>query len=213
MICNMCNKVENPENKNLPKLNISHVVKGRERRADQRVIYFPNNNNLAGQKFIPEQIVLKRWRKRKFVHSVARGFRLSPNFWRAIGISLGKDAKNIKLFNKNEIESNFKKHQEVIRSKNFKIQSANNIIEIFKCLETHQLQLILDRHLDPDRVKKYGTPDLFLFSEHKTTQSISRACFVEVKRPNEPLSNDQINEINFLRNIGLRSRVFRLIEA
>lgn len=209
----MCNKVENPENNNLPKLNISHVVRGREIRADKRVIYFPYNNTLAGQKVIPEQIVLKRWRKRKFVHSVPRGFRLSPNFWRAIGITLGKNAKNIKLFNKNEIETNFKKHQEVIRSKKFKIQSASNIIEIFKYLETHQLQLILDRHLDPNREKKYGTPDLFLFLEHKKTNSISRACFVEVKRPNEPLSNDQINEINFLRNIGLRSRVFRLIEV
>ena len=41
---------------------------------------------------------------------------------------------------------------------------------------------------------------------------MSRACLVEVKRPNETLSNDQKNEINFLRSIGLKSRVFRLVE-
>ena len=56
------------------------------------------------------------------------------------------------------------------------------------------------------------TPDLFLFTSHKTTHSISRACFVEVKRHDEVLSDDQINEINFLRHIGLKSRVFRLNE-
>ena len=103
--------------------------------------------------------------------------------------------------------------QDALRAKNFKAQSASNIIEIFKNLEIYQLQSILDRHLDPDRVDKYGTPDLFLYTSHKTTHSISRACFVEVKRHDEVLSDDQINEINFLRNIGLKSRVFRLVEA
>jgi len=203
----------NPELNNSPELGISNVVYGRERRKDGRVIYFPDNKLLVGKKEIPEKIVLKRWRKREFVFNVARGFRLSPNFWRAISIALGKDALRIKSLNKNEIEISFTNHQEAIRSNNFKTQSASNVIEVFKSLEIFQLQLILDRHLDPDRIEKYGTPDLFLFTSHKKTHAISRACFVEVKRPNEPLSNDQINEINFLRNIGLKSRVFRLVEA
>ena len=212
MIGIMCKEIENPENNNLPNLNISHVVRGRETRPDNRVIYFPNNNILEGQKVIPEKIVLKRWRMRVFVYSFARGFRLSPNFWRAIGIALGNNAKKIKSLNETEIEISFTKHQDALRAKNFKAQSAGNIIEIFKNLETHQLQLILDRHLDPDRVEKYGTPDLFIYTRHKTTHSISRACFVEVKRPGEKLSNDQKNEINFLRDIGLKSRVLRLKE-
>jgi hypothetical protein len=208
----MCKEIENPEQNNSPELCIRKVVFGRERREDGRVIYFPDNDVLEGQKVIPEKIVLKRWRMREFVHSVARGFRLSPNFWRAIGIALGNDAVKIKSLNENKIEISFTEHKDALRIKNFKAQSASNIIEIFKNLETHQLQLILDRHLDPDRVEKYGTPDLFLFTRHKTTHSISRACFVEVKRPGEKLSDDQKNEINFLRNIGLKSRVFRLIE-
>ena len=167
---------------------------------------------LVGKKEIPEKIVLKRWRKREFVFNVARGFRLSPNFWRAINIALGKDALRIKSLNKNEIEIGFTNHQEAIRSKNFKTQSASNVIEVFKSLETFQLQSILDRHTNPDRMEKYGTPDLFLFTSHKARHSISRACFVEVKRHDEVLSDDQINEINFLRHIGLKSLVFRLNE-
>ena len=202
----------NPELNNSPELGISNVVYGRERRKDGRVIYFPDNKLLVGKKEIPEKIVLKRWRKREFVFNVARGFRLSPNFWRATSIALGKDALRIKSLNKNEIEIGFTNHQEAIRSKNFKTQSASNVIEVFKCLEAFQLQSILDRHTNPDRMEKYGTPDLFLFTSHKATHLISRACFVEVKRPGEKLSDDQISEINFLRDIGLKSRVLRLKE-
>jgi hypothetical protein len=202
----------NPELNNSPELGISNVVYGRERRKDGRVVYFPDNKLLIGKKVIPEKIVLKRWRKREFVFNIARGFRLSPNFWRATSIALGKDALRIKSLNKNEIEIGFTNHQEAIRSKNFKTQSASNVIEVFKCLEAFQLQSILDRHTNPDRMEKYGTPDLFLFTSHKATHLISRACFVEVKRPGEKLSDDQISEINFLRDIGLKSRVLRLKE-
>ena len=202
----------NPELNNSPELGISNVVYGRERRKDGRVIYFPNNKLLVGKKEIHEKIVLKRWRKREFVFNVARGFRLSPNFWRATSIALGKDALRIKSLNKNEIEIGFTNHQEAIRSKNFKTQSASNVIEVFKCLEAFQLQSILDRHTNPDRMEKYGTPDLFLFTSHKAKHLISRACFVEVKRPREKLSDDQISEVNFLRDIGLKSRVLRLKE-
>jgi len=201
----------NPELNNSPALRISNVVYGRERRKDGRVTYLLNINS-DEPRAIPEQIVLKRWRMREFVHSVARGFRLSPNFWRAIGITLGNNAKKIKSLNETEIEICFTKHQEALQIKKFKTQSASNLIEVFRSLEIHQLQLILDRHLDPDRMDKYGTPDLFLFTSHKTTHSISRTCFVEVKRHDEVLSNDQISELNFLRDIGLKSRVFRLIE-
>ena len=88
----------NPELNNSPALRISNVVYGRERRKDGRVTYLLNINS-DEPRAIPEQIVLKRWRMREFVHSVARGFRLSPNFWRAIGIALGNNAKKIKSLN------------------------------------------------------------------------------------------------------------------
>ena len=201
----------NPELNNSPALRISNVVYGRERREDGRVTYLINGNSDEARA-IAEEIVLKRWRSRKQANKSFKGFRLSPNFWRAIGLALGKNAEKIKTLKIQEIEANFSKYKKDLKEKKYKIQSASNIIEVFKSLETVQLQSILDRHLDPNRIDKYGTPDLFLYVSHTTNHSISGAYFVEVKRPGEKLSDDQKNEINFLRNIGLKSRVLRLTE-
>ena len=201
----------NPELNNSPALRISNVVYGRERRKDGRVTYLLNSNS-DEPRAIPEEIVLKRWRSRKQANKSFKGFRLSPNFWRAIGLALGANAEKIKALKIQEIEVNFSKYKKDLKEQKYKIQSASNIIEVFKSLETVQLQSILDRHLDPNRIDKYGTPDLFLYVSHTTNYSISRAYFVEVKRPGEKLSDDQKNEINFLRSIGLKSRVLRLTE-
>ena len=201
----------NPELNNSPALRISNVVYGRERREDGRVTYLINGNSDEARA-IPEEIVLKRWRSRKQANKSFKGFRLSPNFWRAIGLALGANAEKIKALKIQEIEVNFSKYKKDLKEQKYKIQSASNIIEVFKSLETVQLQSILDRHLDPNRINKYGTPDLFLYVSHSTNYSISMACFVEVKKPKEQLSNDQKHEINFLRDIGLKSRVLRLCE-
>ena len=207
----MCKQIQNPEINNSPALRISNVVYGRERREDGRVTYLLNGNS-DGTRAIPEEIVAKRWRTRKQANKSFKGFRLSPNFWRAIGVALGKNAEKIKALKIEDIEFNFNKYKVDLQEKNYKIQSASNVIEVFKSLETQQLQSILDRHLDPNRIDKYGTPDLFLYISQTTNYLISMACFVEVKRPKEQLSNDQKHEINFLRNIGLKSRVLRLSE-
>ena len=201
----------NPELNNSPALRISNLVYGRERREDGRVTYLLNEDS-DETRAIPEEIVLKRWRSRKQPNKNFKGFRLSPNFWRAIGLTLGKNAKRIKVLKIQEIEANFSKYKKDLKEKNYKIQSASNIIEVFNSLEIQQLQSILDRHLDHDRMDKYGTPDLFLYISHKNTHAISKAYFVEVKRQKEQLSNDQKHEINFMRSIGLKSRVLRLIE-
>ena len=201
----------NPELNNSPALRISNVVYGRERRKDGRVAYLLKSNS-DEPRAIPEEIVLKRWRSRKQAKKSFKGFRLSPNFWRAINLALGANAEKIKSLKIEEIEANVAKYKKNLKEKNYKTQSANNIIEVFKSLETVQLQSILDRHLDPNRIDKYGTPDLFLYVSHTTNYSISMACFVEVKKPKEQLSNDQKHEINFLRSIRLKSRVLRLIE-
>ena len=201
----------NPELNNSPALRISNVVYGRERREDGRVTYLINGNSDEARA-IPEEIVLKRWRSRKQANKSFKGFRLSPNFWRAIGLALGANALKIKSLKIQEIEANFSKYKKNLKEKNYKTQSVSNIIEVFKSLETVQLQSILDRHLDPNRIDKYGTPDLFLYVSHTTNYSISMACFVEVKRPKEKLSDDQKNEINYLRSVGLKARIFRLKE-
>ena len=36
--------------------------------------------------------------------------------------------------------------------------------------------------------------------------------FVEVKKPDEPLSQDQVTELKFLNEINIKARVLRLIE-
>ena len=172
----------NPELNNSPALRISNVVYGRERREDGRVTYLINGNSDEARA-IPEEIVLKRWRSRKQANKSFKGFRLSPNFWRAIGLALGANALKIKSLKIQEIEANFSKYKKDLKEKKYKIQSAKNIIEVFKSLKTEQLQSILDRHLDPNRIDKYGTPDLFLYVSHITNYSISMACFIEVKNP------------------------------
>ena len=204
-------KMVNPELNNSPALRISNVVYGRERREDGRVTYLINGNSDEARA-IPEEIVLKRWRSRKHANKSFKGFRLSPNFWRAIGLAFGKNAEKIKALKIQEIEANFSKYKKDLKEQKYKIQSASNIIEVFKSLEIHQLQAILDRHLDHGRMDKYGTPDLFLYISNKNTHAVSKAYFVEVKRPKEQLSYDQKHEINFLRSIGIKSRVLRLIE-
>jgi hypothetical protein len=75
-----------------------------------------------------------------------------------------------------------------------------------------QLDKILRRHLSPERVKRFGTPDLFLFAKKRAEAMVSFFLLVEVKKPQERISPDQHEEIAFLRSIGVPSRVLRLIE-
>ena len=56
-------------------------------------------------------------------------------------------------------------------------------------------------------------PDLFIFAFDKETNEIDHCRFVEVKKPEEPLSQVQKVEIVFLRSLNLKAGVFRLIEA
>jgi hypothetical protein len=74
------------------------------------------------------------------------------------------------------------------------------------------LKAIVARHTDPARVENFGTPDLFLYATENKTGKVSIARFVEVKKPEEQLSDDQKGEINFLQSLGLHARVLRLIE-
>jgi hypothetical protein len=59
---------------------------------------------------------------------------------------------------------------------------------------------------------KSGIPDLFLFGTSQSTGPPTIARFVEVKKPEEPVSTFQIAEIAFLNQMGLHARVFSLVE-
>lgn len=55
-------------------------------------------------------------------------------------------------------------------------------------------------------------PDLFLYASHKLGRQKLMGRFVEVKKPEEPLSAGQHEEIAFMNRIGLHARCIRLIE-
>ena len=209
----MAEEIKIPKAMNSPALHISNIVRGRERRADGRVLYFADseeNGNL--QKLIPEQIVLHRWRKRIINNGTCHGFRLSPNIWRSIGLALSNNAVLLKSFDAHCINDRFTNNSQLLEESNFSSPSADNLINLFQILKASQLQDILRRHLDPERSNRYGTPDLFLYAKIQNSNEIFMPRFVEVKKPNEPLSLDQIEEIHFLRNLDLKARVLRLYE-
>lgn len=76
-----------------------------------------------------------------------------------------------------------------------------------------RIKAIVDRHNEPSRAERFGTPDLFLFAWLNATGLPTMARFVEVKKPRERISPDQSEEIKFLKSIGLKARVLRLIEV
>ena len=67
----------------------------------------------------------------------------------------------------------------------------------------------MDRHSDPE---VFGVPDLFLFARDSKIQKTYMGRFVEVKKPEEPLSSGQRDEISFMNSLGLHVRLIRLIE-
>jgi len=73
---------------------------------------------------------------------------------------------------------------------------------------------LMTRHNDPDRSKIYGTPDLFVWAVSKNSEKIDHVRFIEVKKPREPLSEDQVNELHYLNfDLKVKARVLRLREA
>lgn len=71
---------------------------------------------------------------------------------------------------------------------------------------------MIDKHTSQEHEGRSGVPDLFLFAINNVTGIPSVARFVEVKKPGEKISQDQIDEINLLNSMGLHARVMRLVE-
>lgn len=204
-----------PELFNSPALHIRNIVSGRVN-IDGRVYYDKVKEPHLGsddKKDIPEEVVLYRWRKREFNNLSFKGFRLSPNIWRSVGKALGSDANSITNLDENSISEKYYEAKNSLKEQNYPSPAATNLKFLFDALKVNQLQLIMDRHLNPNRSNRYGTPDLFLFALNPSTNKVSTIRFVEVKKPKEPLSIDQVEEIKFLREIGVKARLLRLIES
>ena len=75
-----------------PSLRISHIVHGRVF-TGRRVKYLVDPNGQGEEREIPENVVLVRWRRRKFPGYSFSGCRLSSTLWRALLVWLGPDVE------------------------------------------------------------------------------------------------------------------------
>lgn len=204
--------VDDFEIKRAPALRISNIVRGREL-VGNRVHYFVNPDGSGEERGIPEEVVLRRWRKREHAKYSFHGFRLGPNIWRAVIKGFGTDAQVVR---NTPLQIIAEKRMHLLaqdESKYWKLPPPKNLSYVLSSLSILQLQKILNRHAHPQHIGKFGTPDLFVFAKRKASQSnASFFRFVEVKRQGETVSADQKSEIAFLQSIGVASRVFRLTE-
>ena len=184
-----------------PKLPISYLVKGRRTRSDNRVEYLVDLQGLNELSYeIPEKIVLKRWRKRKASKCHYGGMRLSPNIWRSIKEALGTDASSINKMSASDIDQRYVLAKARLDELDYKAVSGENIRKLVEGLAFDKFQCLLDRHNHEGRSHVYGTPDLYLWTLTPKRRDISDFKFVEVKKPNEALSDDQEAELFYLRN-------------
>ena len=199
-----------------PRLGISNIVYGR-RNLNGRVEYLLDHSDGVQSYEIPEQIVLKRWKAKDGTPRAVRysGFRLKPNTWKSLSFVFGFDVKRLSELNAGQINTCFSEscRDEEFNSRNFNKIDGYKVEILIKALGSEKMLQILKRHNDPEFPERYGTPDLFLFATKIDENKIDHFRFVEVKRPRERLSADQINELDFLKNeLNLKARVLRLIE-
>ena len=194
-----------------PALRISHVVRGRLNDGS-RVQYLVDPEGKGDERDIPEDVVLRRWRRRTMVGHTFHGCGLGPNTWRAIGYAFGSEAEQICSLSVEQIAAGRQDLSLDNDSHHFRLPDASTVACLFQALGPGQLEKILRRHLSPERVERFGTPDLFLFAKKRQEAKVSFFRLVEVKKPGEHISRDQHEEIAFLRSIGVPARVLRLIE-
>ena len=203
-----------PDEFNSPALRISNIVHGRRNVAD-RVEYMLDPKGQDTSKFeIPEQIVLTRWRQRRSNAYQFGGMRLSPNIWRSIKVALGENWSNIERFEATEIDKLYKASAARLKSKKYKAVNGENLLKLAEGLGVTKFNALMTRHNDPERSKIYGTPDLFVWAISRNSKEIDHVRFIEVKKPREPLSEDQVNELHYLNfDLKVKARVLRLREA
>jgi len=194
-----------------PALRISHIVRGRVNDSG-RVRYLVDPDGNGDDRAIPEDVVLMRWRRRVMKGHSFHGCRLGPNTWRAIDYAFGSDAETICGLSVEKIAAGRKDLGLDKDTHHFWLPDASTVAQLFEALGPGDLDQILRRHLSPERVGKFGTPDLFLFAKNHPQANVSFFRLVEVKKPGERISRDQHEEIEFLRSLGVPARVLRLIE-
>ncbi len=194
-----------------PALRISTIVYGRENRG-KRVYYLVDHRGRGTEKAIPEEVVLKRWRKRVFTGFSFHGDRLQPRCWQAIDVLLRQvpPATWVQL-PEDRIRDLIVENADRLGQLKQSLPAPGTIRALIHVCGAERLEQVLIRHTQAESGDQFGTPDLFLFACDRTG-NYSIARFVEVKRPDEEFKKSQQPEIEFLNQLGLKARVVRLLE-
>ncbi len=192
-----------------PALRISNVVYGRVHDGN-RVRYLLDPSGTGEDREIPEEIVLRRWRKRKLAGFLFSGGRLAPSVWRALPKALGADVAEWCKMSEAKIDELLLAARASLNEQMLTAPSAGTVMALIEACGASRLQQLVARHAEEHRWPSPGVPDLFLFARGANGSFVSR--FVEVKRPRERLLPSQEQELDFLIEQGLSARVLRLSE-
>lgn len=213
-----------PSRTNIPQrlrpLRISRVVRNRVKEG-VRVKYDVDPpgtpaDQVTLRREIPEEVVLVRWRRRSKPGRTYSGTRLPPGLWRALPTVLGPDIASWRHQSAADIEQAIAKARATLQEdKNGRppaVPHAAALHALITVLGTSILTQLVERHADEARHANPGVPDLFLYAVRDDGR-IESPRFVEVKKPEEKLSEHQADEIAFMTMLGLDARVLRLLEA
>ena len=195
-----------------PSLRISPNVYGRTS-VRNKVKYLIDSKGGGSDMGVPERVVLTRWRKRQFPNHKFSGDQLSSTLWREVADIYGKNAAKICSLSKEQLEEIKVIHRLPEGERSYlKLPASNIMFALFFICGPKRLQVLIDKHTSKEHEGRSGVPDLFLFAASTITGKPSIARFVEVKKPGEKISQDQIDEIELLNSMGLHARVMRLVE-
>ena len=195
-----------------PALRISPYVYGRTA-VKNRVTYLIDSQGEGTATGVPERVVLTRWRQRTFENHTFSGAKMSSTLWRAVCLAFGSDVKHICALTVDSIKAIKDEKRAILSASGFlKLPSASVLHALFAVCGPERLEILLTKHSAQEHAGKSGVPDLFLYAINNLTGKPSISRFVEVKKPEEKVLDEQKSEIALLNSMGLHARVIRLIE-
>jgi hypothetical protein len=191
-----------------PSLRISHVVHGRLRKG-RRVTYLLDPHGEGDRRHMAERVVLGRWRRRQLSGYTFSGCPLSSTLWRALPVWLGSQVEEWHTWSAADLEARWQRLAGELDARNLAVPDGESAKALIHVCGPSKLRALVERHAR--RGNRSGVPDLFLFARALSGRVVM-ARFVEVKKPEEPVSEDQREEIDFMLALGLNARVLRLQE-
>lgn len=206
-------------------IRIKSVAYGRHN-VGRRVKYLLAPKPDAGPVGIPEEVVLYRWRRRQLDGYRFKGARLMPSVWRAMAEALGNRMRSWRILDVAEIDrrihcwrADYRRRRDAHGDaggnrgtfEHLSLPSSVTVHALIAACGARRLRALIKRHHAFRGTGQSGVPDLFLYQEDASGR-LRVARFVEVKKPEERLSDAQAEEIAFMRSMGLEALVFRLRE-